>query len=267
MSKDLSNFVPDQYSQGEAGVSQKFGLDEYVKEAKALKSEFVHDLEQQREIVESKALDVEEGESDPSSNDALQEMKEQAVKIQEEAREQGYQEGHNKGYEAGAEAVREQFTSSMNALQSLVDELSEVRKTTYPLLEREMVEMIATLARKIIHAELKDKEGNIREIVRMAFESVMDRESLMIKIHPDDHKELEDYGQELIQLFHDIKNVRFESHVSVPPGNCVVESNFGTVEAGLDHLNEHIERILHLAPPPPPPTVQPNEPEEPEPSA
>ena len=263
MSKDLSNFVPDEYSQGETGLSQKFGLDEYVREAKALKSEFVHDLEQQREVVESESLKIEEG-ADASSNDVLQEMKDQAAKIQEEAREQGYQEGHDKGYESGAEAVREQFSSSMNALQSLVEELAEARNKTYPLLEREMVTMIATLARKIIHSELKGNDSNIREIVRMAIESVMDRESLVIKIHPDDHKELEDYGQELIQLFHDIKNVKFESHASVPQGNCVVESNFGTVEAGLDHLDEHIERIMHLAPPPP---AQPNEPDEPEPSA
>ena len=155
-------------------------------------------------------------------------------------------------------------------MQSLVDELSEVRKKTYPLLEREMVEMITALAKKVIRTELKGKEGSIREIVRMAIESVLDRESLVIKIHPDDHKELEDYGQELIQLFHEIKNVEFESHASVPRGHCVVESNFGTVEAGLDHLDEHIERILHLAPPPPPPTAQPDkidEPEEPESSA
>jgi hypothetical protein len=147
-------------------------------------------------------------------------------------------------------------------LQSLVDELSELRKKTYPLLEREMVEMITTLARKVIRIELAGKENSIREIVRMAIESVLDRESLVIKIHPDDYKELKDYGEELIQLFHEIKNVEFESHASVPRGNCVVESNFGTVEAGLDHLDGHIERILHMAPPPPPPLTPPEEPKE-----
>ena len=157
----------------------------------------------------------------------------------------------------------------MDALQSLVDELSSVREKTYPLLEREVVEMITTLARKVIRTELKGKEDSIREIVRMAIESVLDRESLVIKVHPDDHKELEDYGQELIQLFHEIKNVKFESHTSVPRGHCVVESNFGTVEAGLDHLDEHIEKILHLAPSPPPPIAEPDatDPEEPEPSS
>jgi len=269
LSKDFSNFVPDQYSEGQTGVSQKFNLDEYVREAKALEPEFVHDLEQQRKVEESKALENEEDAGDVSS-DVVQEIKDKTAKIQEDARNQGYQEGHEEGYQAGAQAVRDQFTSSMNALQSLVDELSEVREKTYPLLEREMVEIITTLARKIIHAELKDKEDGIREIVRMAIESVLDRESLIIKVHPDDHHELEDYGQELIQLFHEIKNINFESHASVPRGNCVVESNFGTVEAGLDNLDEHIERVLHLAPPPPTDTTQEDEtgePEEPGPSS
>ncbi len=266
MSKDSSNFIPDQYTGGQTGESQDFSLDEYVRKAKSLKPEFIHDLEQQREIEPSKTLKA-EGELNELSSDALQKTKDQAAKIQEEARKQGYEEGHEEGYQAGEKAVRERFTSSMDALQSLVDELSEIRKKTYPLLEREMVEMVAALVRKVVHTELKGKEGGIREIVRLAIESVMDRESLVIKIHPDDHKELENYGQELIQLFHEIKNVEFESHASIPRGNCVVESNFGTVEAGLDHLDKHIERILHLAPPAPPPMAQPEEtnaPEEPE---
>jgi flagellar assembly protein FliH len=263
LSKDFSNFIPDQFSEGQTGVSQEFNLDEFVSKAKTLKSEFIQDLEHQRKSDPSTK-------EDESAADALQEMKEQAEKIQEEAREQGYQEGHEKGFQEGTEAARGRFTSSLDALQSLIDELSKAREKTYPLLEREMVEMITTLARKVIHSELKSKGGGIREIVRMAVESVLDRESLVIKIHPDDHKELEGYGQELVQLFHEIKNVAFEPHASVPPGNCVVESNFGTVEAGLDHLDEHIERILHLAPPPPASTDQPEEtdtPEEPESSA
>jgi flagellar assembly protein FliH len=263
LSKDSSNFIPDQYTECQTGTSQDFNLDEYVRKAKSLKSEFIHDLEQKRKIDSPNAVKAEGDENGPSA-DAIQKMKDQAEKIQEEAKKQGYQEGHEEGYQVGAQAVRERFTSSMEALQSLVDELSEVRGKTYPLLEREIVEMVTTLVRKVVHTELKGKEGGIREIVRMAIESVLDRESLVIKIHPDDHRKLEDYGQELIHLFHEIKNVEFESHASVPRGNCVVESNFGTVEAGLDHLDEHIERILHLAPPPPRPSARPEETDEPE---
>lgn len=266
MSKDFSNFIPDQYSEGLTGVSQRFNLDEYVREAKALKSEFIHDLEHQRDIDPSNALKAKEGVSELFS-DAMQKMKDQAAKIEEEAQQRGYKEGEEKGFLAGEQAVNEHFKSSLEALKILVEQLSEARSTLYPRLEREMVEMITTLARKVFRTEFEGKKGGIREIVHMAIESVLNRESLVVKVHPDDHKELEDYGQELLQLFHEIKNVKFESYASVARGNCVVESNFGTVEAGLDHLDEHIERILHLAPPAPTPKAPPEEthaPEDPE---
>lgn len=260
LSDDLSNFVPDHFSEGSPGKSRSFDLDEYVRDAEGLKSGFVHDLEDQRNIAGSNVLKAKEGVKEIFSG-AMQKMRDQAAKIQEESREKGFKEGHEEGYQAGAAAVKERFASSLEALESLVAELSEARKKMYPLLEREMVEMVTTLARKVIRQELESKADGIREIVRMAIESVMDKEFLRVKVNPDDYNELEDYGQELIQLFHEIKNVKIESHASVLRGNCVVESNFGTVEAGLDHLDEHIERILHLAPPPPPPTARPDEPE------
>jgi len=263
LSKDFRNFIPDQYSEGTVGISKKFNLDEYIREAKTLESDFIHDLEQQRDLDPSNALKTKEGESEPFS-DAMQEMKDQAAKTLEEARKRGYEQGLEEGFQAGEQTVKEHFKSSLAALTILTEQLSEVRGKAYPLLEREMVEIITTLARKVFRAEFEDKKGGIRKIVHMAIESVLDRESLVIKVHPDDHKELEDYGQELIQLFHEIKNVTFESHASIARGNCVVESNFGTVEAGLDHLDEHIERILHLAPPPPiSPPEKTNEPEQP----
>jgi len=88
LSKKFTHFVADQYSEG--SVSQKFNLDEYVREAKALEPEFVHDLEQQRRVEETKTPQTDDDEGEAS---LLREMKEQAEKIQEEARQQGYQQG------------------------------------------------------------------------------------------------------------------------------------------------------------------------------
>ncbi len=263
MYKDSGHFVPDQYAEGSPGEGRKFDLDDFVRQAKSLESDFVHDLEQQRSREDSKTLQGKEGVGEMFS-DAMQQMKDQAAQIHEEAREQGHQEGHEEGYQKGAQAVRERFASSLAMLQSLVDELSQAREKMYPLLEREMVEIVASLAKKVVRTELESQADGIREIVRMAIESVLDRETLTVKVHPDDHKVLQDYGQELIQLFHEIKNVSFEAHASVAPGHCVVESNFGTVEAGLEHLDQQIDRILHLAPPGPSPAEQPGEAMEPD---
>ena len=255
MSEPSRNFVPDQFSGQGPGEKRPFELDPFVRDAEFLGSEFVSDLEEQREIQTAKILESGENVQEIFS-DAMQKMKDQAEEIQKEAQEKGYEEGYEQGYEDGLKEAQEKFASSLEALQSLIEELTQAREKMYPRLEREVVEMVASLAKKVVRAKVEHKADGIREIVRMAVESVLDREALVIKIHPDDHRELENYGQELMELFHDIKNVRFEAHSSVTPGHCVVESNFGTVEAGLDHLDEQIEKILHLAPPAPPAPVE-----------
>ena len=127
LSDELSHFIPDQFSEGPPGKSRGFDLDEHVRDAQALKSGFVHDLEDQRNIADSNVLKAKEGVKEIFS-DAMQKMKDQAAKIQEESREKGFEEGHEEGYQAGAAAVKDRFASSLEALESLVAELSEARK-------------------------------------------------------------------------------------------------------------------------------------------
>jgi len=46
-----------------------------------------------------------------------------------------------------------------------------------------------------------------------------------------------------------MRNISIEGQESVQRGHCVVETNFGTIHAGIENLHEQIEKILHLAPP------------------
>ena len=46
-----------------------------------------------------------------------------------------------------------------------------------------------------------------------------------------------------------IKNITFEAHPGIQRGDCVIESNFGTIDASIEKLDEQIDPILNLAPP------------------
>ena len=108
-----------------------------------------------------------------------------------------------------------------------------------------------------------DRMGAIKEMVdrlhrtgcvtdSLAFlQSVLDRESMVIQVHPEDQKHAEHILPELQKEFHEIKNVNFEGHPSIPRGSCIVDTNFGAIEARFDDLHDQIEKILHLAPPNP----------------
>ena len=61
----------------------------------------------------------------------------------------------------------------------------------------------------------------------------------------------ESFRPEILQLFEETKSIIFEAHPSIEKGGCIIESNFGTVDARIEKLNDQIDKILNLAPPAP----------------
>ena len=71
---------------------------------------------------------------------------------------------------------------------------------------------------------------------------------MVIRIHPSDKAHAEAFSPELKNLFSEIKNITFEEHSGIEKGGCVIETNFGTIDARVDQLENQIEKILKLAP-------------------
>ena len=228
----------------------KFEPAELVSPARALKREFVFDTENERNFDRRNVEKARAGVKEIFA-DAMTKIKAQAEALREEGKSKGYEEGYAEGFKAGEQAAREASAPLFEALQKAIRELSEFRKTMYPKVEREMIEMIVGLTQRVIQVELAGKEDRVKEMIRLAVQSVLDRESMVIQVHPEDQKHAQHILPELQQEFHEIKNVNFEGHSSIPRGSCIVDTNFGTIEARFDDLHDQIEKILHLAPPNP----------------
>ncbi|QPJ62528.1 MAG: hypothetical protein G3M70_11870 [Candidatus Nitronauta litoralis] len=181
--------------------------------------------------------------------DAMDRLKAQAEKIKAEAQGEGFAAGEKAGFESGEKFARDEFTPFLKTLEELVRELSEFRQMMYAKVEREMIEMIVQLTKKVIHAELTTREDSIQDVIRLAVQTVLDRENMIIKVNPGDQIHAETYRPELHHLFDEIKNITIEGQPSIERGGCLIETNFGTVDAQVSNLNDQIDRILGIAPP------------------
>ena len=170
------------------------------------------------------------------------------MKIKEDANNEGYAVGRKEGFLAGENKAREVFAPFLKSLQEIIQELTSLRKRMYVKMEREMVEMVVQLTKKIIHFDLADREDSVQDIIRLAVNSILDRETMIIKVHPEDKTYAESYRPELHRAFGDAKNISFVAHPGVPRGGSVVDSNFDKVEAHLDSLDAQIDKILQVAP-------------------
>jgi hypothetical protein len=118
----------------------------------------------------------------------------------------------------------------------------------YPKVEKEMIEMVTGLAKKILWHEINTNEDSVKQMILLAINSVIDKENMVIRIHPSDKAHAEAFYPELKNLFSEIKNITFEEHSRIEKGGCMIDTNFGTIDARIDQLEGQIDKILKLTP-------------------
>jgi len=236
----------EQESDPQANI-REFRLVEKVDPAKTGQSHFTYDSEKAQNFDETSIQKARTGAAE-ILRDAIDKAKTKAVQIREEARKLGHDAGFKEGFATGEKRASDEFAPLLKTIHELIEQLSRFRSQMYPKAEREMVEMVVALAQKVIHHELTIREDSIRDMILLGMQSVLDKESMVIKLNPADKDYAESFRPELHQLFADIKNLTFEATPAIGRGGCMIESNFGTVDARLENLSEQIGKILDLAP-------------------
>ena len=256
MSKDPKKFIPGYAPSGQAGESDSsaeirpFKLNQLETRDPEIRKRFNFETDEAENYYPENVRKARDGVKE-LMRDAINKAVVKANELKDLAKKEGYEKGYTEGFEEGKAKAREEFSPVLESLQKNIEELGRFRKMMYTKLEREMIEMTLALVKKIIHFELSTREDSVREMMRLAVQNVLDKESMTIKIHPEDKGYAESFRPELQHMYGEIKNITFEAHPGIQRGGCLIESNFGTVDARIEQLDGQIENILHLAPPPP----------------
>jgi flagellar assembly protein FliH len=229
---------------------RSFQFDELTIQNPSIRRGFAYDSEKARNFDQ---LNVDKAKKGVMQllQDAMDKAKKQVGELKSNATKEGYDTGFKDGFNKGEEAAKEEISPVLKATQHLVEELSEFRKEMYDKVEREMIEMVIALTKRVIHFEFSKREDAVQNMIRLAVQSVLDRESMVIKIHPTDKEYADSFLPELHHMYSEIKNITFVTHSGIERGGCVIETNFGVIDARIEKLEEQIDRILNLAPPQP----------------
>ena len=227
-----------------------FQFDNFITKNASIKRGFSYDSEKARNFDQSNVDKAKLGVKE-LLKDAIDKAKKEVGKIKADAKKEGYDIGYETGFKKGEEDAKKEFSPFLGTVQEMIKELTGFRKENYDKVEREMVEMIISLAKKVIHFEFSMRENAVQDMIRLAVESVLDKESMVIKINPTDKKYAESFSPELRRLFDEIKNINFQSHPGIERGGCIIETNFGVVDASIEKLEEQIDQILNISPVPP----------------
>lgn len=156
--------------------------------------------------------------------------------LEREAFAKGYEQGERAGAEAGAKRA----DAMLRRLAQTLEELGELRRVMIRQTERQMVQLALAIARRIVRREVAHDQELTLMMARVALERLGDSTSVTIRLHPDDYAAT--VGGEGAPWSG--SHVAVVADGSLNKGGCMVESDFGFVDASVDAQFHEIARGL-----------------------
>jgi type III secretion protein L len=110
--------------------------------------------------------------------------------------------------------------------------------------ESALLQIAVKVAGKIIGEELRTTPETIAGIVREALRSLRRAKTFVVQVHPADALLLNERIPTLRSAVGPTREIEVVSNPSLSPGDCVIESDIGVIDARLETQLNNIERML-----------------------
>jgi flagellar assembly protein FliH len=155
----------------------------------------------------------------------------------ETIRKEAYAQGRQ---EALAEIEQERqylLTNLQKGATALRDACLEVDRLRSQLFEQgreDIINLVISMARKIIGREINTDRQAIARSVQSAFDLAMKNDEYDIWLHPDDLIVVEEMIPELISSVQQLKHITLKTDPEITPGGCRLDSDICTVDATIE---------------------------------
>jgi flagellar assembly protein FliH len=161
------------------------------------------------------------------------------------AEEQGRQAGHEDGFEDGKAEVERLVRRSRVILERAQEKRGEILTET----EKQVIDLVLLISRKVIKTLSENQRGVVVDNVKEALRKVKDRGSVVIRVNLADLELTTEHTSEFIALVEGAKDLHIIEDSRVDPGGCVIETDFGEIDARIaSQLAELENRILEISP-------------------
>lgn len=148
------------------------------------------------------------------------EFKKEVAREAEKEKEKGFQEGFQEGLVA------------LNQHIAAIDqELKKIREDV----QKKILPLALTAARKIIGEELRTYPDRIADIVLTALKPVTQHRRITIYVNKADLEFVEASRPKIKMLFEHLENLSIQERSDIEPGGCIIETEAGIINAQLEN--------------------------------
>jgi len=160
----------------------------------------------------------------------------EAKSIEEEAWQRGYAEG----MEAAAAQNKALLEEAERIRQSAAEEYDNILAG----MEADILDLAIKIARKVVAGELAANRDVILQIVSSTIRECSDKSNLVVKVSPSDCEYLNENRERLAAMTEGADSIEIKAESVMKPGDCIVDSSLGSIDAGVSTKLDKIEKAL-----------------------
>lgn len=158
--------------------------------------------------------------------------------------DKAYAAGLEEGKKIGLQQARDENATLVRHLKRLFDELVAQRESVLREAETFILRLVFAISKKVIRHELNENPQYVNTLVRETLHYVVDKDSVIVKVNPEDLELIKNIPEDSSISLRDIKRLEFAEDSSIERGGCIIETNSGTIDAQLAVQLEEIEADL-----------------------
>jgi flagellar assembly protein FliH len=167
---------------------------------------------------------------------ALEKLKE----IQEQAYQQAFSLGLEEGRREAFQTVSKEINARMDDLDTLFMTIKSLKKDLISFNETHLVTLVFQIASRLAKQQVEGNNEAIIQVLRDSISLAQDEEQVTVHVSPSQFKFLDELKNETAREFDFIKKIKFQANDDVTDGGCVVETNYGEVDARIEQRIEQL---------------------------
>lgn len=165
--------------------------------------------------------------------------------VEKEAFEKGNEEGREKGFSDG----KEEIDRLVERLNVILSKAIEKRNEIIDDSEDQLIDMVLLIAKKVIKVISENQRNVVVNNVIQSLRKLKSRGDVVIRVNLDDLKLTSEHAREFVEKIENVKSVTVMEDTTVDRGGCIIETDFGQIDARISsQLHEIEEKILELMP-------------------
>ncbi|RKX85123.1 MAG: flagellar assembly protein FliH [Spirochaetes bacterium] len=165
--------------------------------------------------------------------------------IREKAENEGYEKGREEGYAEGQAEVERLIAQ----LHSIIDKTIEKRNDIIDESETQVINLVIMIAKKVVKVISENQKNVVVNNVIQALRKLKSRGEVLIKVNLSDVELTSEHIKDFMRMVENIRSVTVVEDSTVDKGGCIIETDFGEIDARISsQLHEIEEKILDLVP-------------------